>query len=150
MPQPLFDVGEILVPLAVAVGLALPIAFERKRFGRYNVGLRTIPLVALGACAYVLLVHQGPEASPDASARILQGVITGIGFVAGGAILKGTHDVHGLATAASIWNTGAIGASAAFQRYDVGLVLSAVNVVALHFLPADLGGQKGRSEEPSP
>ncbi len=107
MAQPLFDVTGILAPLAAALGLALPIAFERKRWGRFNVGLRTIPLVAIGACAYVLLVRQGEGAGADANARILQGVITGIGFVAGGAILKGTRDVYGLATARSSMATSA-------------------------------------------
>ena len=70
----------------------------------------------------------------DSISRIIQGLITGIGFIGGGAILKDRGSVHGTATAASIWNTGAIGAAAAFGRYEIAIVLSAINFATLRLL----------------
>lgn len=61
--------------------------------------------------------------------------MTGIGFVGGGAILKSAGSVHGTATAASIWNTGAIGAAVAFERYEIAIVLSLINYGSLRLLP---------------
>jgi putative Mg2+ transporter-C (MgtC) family protein len=61
-------------------------------------------------------------------------LITGIGFIGGGAILKEGASVHGTATAASIWNTGAIGAAVAFGRYEIAIVLSFINFVTFRWL----------------
>jgi putative Mg2+ transporter-C (MgtC) family protein len=60
--------------------------------------------------------------------------ITGIGFIGGGAILKDRGNVQGIATAASIWNTGAIGAAVAYGRYEIALVLSVINFATLRFM----------------
>jgi putative Mg2+ transporter-C (MgtC) family protein len=59
--------------------------------------------------------------------------MTGIGFIGGGSILKQGGSVSGTATAASIWNTGAIGAAVAWGRYEIAIALSAVNFVLLRF-----------------
>lgn len=76
-----------------------------------------------------MLVFKGS----DAEARVMYGVITGIGFIGGGAILKGNDQIVGTATAASIWNTGAIGVAVAYSRYEIAVVLSIVNFVILQF-----------------
>jgi len=65
---------------------------------------------------------------------VLQGIITGISFIGGGAILKTKNTVQGTATAASIWNTGLIGMSVAFQRYEIAIVLSVINFITLRFI----------------
>jgi putative Mg2+ transporter-C (MgtC) family protein len=62
--------------------------------------------------------------SPDALARILQGLITGIGFVGGGAILKSDKEVTGASTAAAIWATGALGAAVALARLELALSIA--------------------------
>jgi putative Mg2+ transporter-C (MgtC) family protein len=121
---------QILLSLAGAWLLALPVGWERRRRGHH--GLRTFPLVAVGACAYLLLARKAFGETPDGQARVLQGLMMGIGFIGGGAILKERGEVHGLATAASIWNTGAIGAAIAFGDYLLAGVLSALNLVILH------------------
>ena len=59
----------------------------------------------------------------DAEARVLQGLITGIGFIGGGAILKSGGTVTGTATAASIWNMGLIGIAVAFDRYEIAALM---------------------------
>lgn len=114
-------------PLVAAVLLALPTAWNREASSRI-MGLRTFPLVALGACAYVMVGEAfiGPN-SPDAMARILAGLITGIGFIGGGAILKNDDHVKGTATAASIWITGALGAAVGLQLWLLAVLLSALN-----------------------
>jgi putative Mg2+ transporter-C (MgtC) family protein len=125
--------GTSLAPIAVAFVLALPLGWERERAER-SAGLRTFPLVAMASCGYILIASTALGDRPEAQARVLQGLMTGIGFIGGGAILKGDGTVRGTATAASIWNTGAIGAAAAFDRYDIALVLSVTNLVALRWL----------------
>ncbi len=122
-----------LIYIAVAFALALPIGWERGR-GRASVGFRTLPIVAMAACGFALTVKLMPGANPEAQTRVLQGIITGIGFVGGGAIVKQGTDVRGLVTAASIWNAGAIGVSVGYGRANIAVVLSAANLLTLWLL----------------
>ena len=122
-----------LISVSVAYVLALPVALDREKEVR-SAGLRTFPLVAVASCGYALVAMSILGSSADSLSRIIQGLITGIGFIGGGAILKDRGSVHGTATAASIWNTGAIGAAAAFRRYEIAIVLSAINFATLRLL----------------
>ena len=118
-----------LVQLLIAYILALPIAWDRERETR-SAGIRTFPLVALGSCGYVLIglsIFSGSEPH----ARVLYGLMTGIGFIGGGAILKDKGTVKGTATAASIWITGAVGAAVAWNRYEIAILLSLMNFLSL-------------------
>ena len=63
-----------------------------------------------------------------------QGLLTGIGFIGSGAILKTEGTVRGTATAASIWNTAAVGAAVAYGNYDIAIVLSVANFAVLRWL----------------
>jgi putative Mg2+ transporter-C (MgtC) family protein len=74
--------------------------------------------------------------SPDVAtpSRLLQGLITGIGFVGAGAILKEGINVRGTATAASIWNAGIIGVAVAMESYDVAIILTLLNLLTLRVL----------------
>ena len=121
-----------LVQLGIAFLLAMPIAVDREKASR-SAGLRTFPLVAVSACGY-MLVGISVLDTTDAEARVLQGLITGIGFIGGGAILKSNGSVRGTATAASIWNTGLIGVAVAFHRYEIAILLALINVVTLRFV----------------
>lgn len=109
--------------LAVAYILALPIGWNREREER-SAGLRTFPLVAVASCGFVQAVETMMAHDPAAIARVLEGVIAGIGFLGGGAILQQKHVVKGTATAASLWATGAIGVSAGLGSYDVAVVMT--------------------------
>lgn len=120
-----------LFQLALAFLIAFPVGWNRERTSR-SAGLRTFPLVSVGACAFSLIGIQVLQGS-DAEARIIYGIITGIGFIGGGAILKDRGGVIGTATAASIWNTGAIGTAVAFGLLEIALVLSALNFITLQF-----------------
>ena len=95
--------------------------------------LRTFPLVAVAACGYMLVGLQMFGGADDAQARVMYGIITGMGFIGGGAILKEGASVTGTATAASMWNTGAIGVSVAFNRYEIAVVLSLIHFLILQF-----------------
>ena len=64
-------------------------------------------------------------------ARILEGLITGMGFIGGGAILRQADSVKGTATAASLWVTGAIGAAVGLGSYDVAVMLAIITVATL-------------------
>jgi putative Mg2+ transporter-C (MgtC) family protein len=119
--------------LLVSYLLALPVGWYREREA-HIVGVRTFPLVAMASCGYVLLGMPDFGNSIDAQSHIIQGMVAGIGFIGGGAILKSEGNVHGTATAASIWNTGVIGAAVAEDRYVVAIVLALLNLFALRVL----------------
>ena len=122
-----------LFHIGIACLLAMPVAFDREKRSR-SAGLRTFPLVAMAACGYAL-VGASVLSTTDAEARVLQGIITGIGFIGGGAILKSGSSVRGTATAASIWNMGLIGIAVAFDRFEIAILLSLFNVSVLRFTP---------------
>jgi hypothetical protein len=90
----------------------------------------TNPLVAVVACGF-MMVGMSVIDSTDGEARIFQGIVTGIGFIGGGAIFKDKDRVSGTASAASIWNTGAIGLAVAFNRFEIAIILSLLNFVTL-------------------
>ncbi|QFI69031.1 Mg(2+) transport ATPase protein C [Sinorhizobium alkalisoli] len=136
-----------LTKILIAFALALPIGWERGR-GRYSVGFRTLPIVAVAACGFALVVNTDFPGSAEAQARVLQGVVTGIGFIGGGAIVKLRHNVKGLVTAASIWNAGANGAAVGLGNLNVAVVLSVINLsslVVLAYLNVD-GGKDESSQ----
>ncbi|MET0372932.1 MAG: MgtC/SapB family protein [Rhizorhabdus sp.] len=118
------------IALAVAYGLSIPIGWNREREER-SAGLRTFPLVAIASCGFVQAVETLTADDPAAMARVLEGVIAGIGFLGGGAILQQRGSVKGTATAASLWVTGAIGVAAGLARYDVALMLAIFTMATL-------------------
>ena len=73
----------------------------------------------MASCGYMLIVKETAGVSAETQARLIQGLVAGIGFIGGDAILKESGYVSGLATAASIWNTGAIGVAIASDREEV-------------------------------
>ena len=125
--------GHDFLRIVAAFVFALPIGWERER-EEHGIGVRTFPLVAMASCGFVLLGVTLDPADPAARSRIIQGLIAGIGFIGGGAILKGNGSVHGTATAASIWNMGVMGAAVAQGRFDIGLLLTALNFFTLKVL----------------
>ena len=125
--------GDNALRMAVAYLLGLIIGFERERAER-SAGIRTFPLVAVGSCAYVLIAAGMTGHSADSGSRVIQGVLTGIGFLGGGVIMRHGSTVRGTATAASIWNTGAIGVATALGHYGSAIFLTALNFAALRLL----------------
>jgi putative Mg2+ transporter-C (MgtC) family protein len=116
--------------LLIAYVLALPIGWNRELEER-SAGLRTFPLVAVATCGFVQAVEPITAAHPEALARVIEGLITGMGFIGGGAILRRGDSVKGTATAASLWITGAIGVAVGVGSLDVAVVLAAITVATL-------------------
>lgn len=117
------ELTRVLTRMLVAVALGAAIGMERELRGT-GAGLRTHMLVALGAALFVLVPLQAGMEVADLS-RVLQGLISGIGFLGAGAIIKLSHDreIHGLTTAATVWLTAAIGVAAGMGR-ELTAVLS--------------------------
>lgn len=128
-----YELGRNLVQIMAAFLITLPVAWDREKESR-SMGLRTFPLVAVASCGFIVLGAEvfGWEAEPQA--RLIAGLMTGIGFIGGGAILKGDGTVHGTATAAAIWGTGVIGAACAYSRYEIAIIVSLISFILLRYL----------------
>ena len=122
-----------LVRLLTSFLLALPIGWDREQEDR-SAGVRTLPLVSMGSCGLIVVATRIMGISGDIESRILQGLITGIGFVGAGAILKQEKTIHGMATAASVWNMAVVGAATGFGFYDIAVILALLNLLALRLL----------------
>jgi putative Mg2+ transporter-C (MgtC) family protein len=139
---------QTLLHLSVAFALTGIIGWNREQ-ERHNLGIRAFPIVGVASCGYLLLMHRPPFDTGDLS-RVLQGMITGIGFVGGGAIVKEGVTAHGTATAASVWCAGAIGAAVALDHYPTAILLTLFTMVALRVLlplKTKLDGEKQASTD---
>jgi putative Mg2+ transporter-C (MgtC) family protein len=127
------ELPRTLLNLAVAFVLGFPVGWDRERQD-VAPGLRTYPLLAMGACAYLEIGQFAFRDHVDAQARVFQALVSGIGFIGAGAIIKDRGEVHGLATAVSLWVTVSVGIAASYQLYVLAAVLSATTLVALRLL----------------
>lgn len=102
----------MLLDIILAIVLGFAIGFEREITNKWA-GLRTHMLVCLGSCIFTLLsIHAFPvfAHSPQADpARIAAQILTGIGFIGGGTVLRHGYSIYGLTTAATLWITASIG-----------------------------------------
>lgn len=98
-------------------------------------GLRTHMLVALGTC-FIVVAAVEARMSPTDLSRVIQGLVTGIGFLGGGAILKLTaeHEIHGLTTAASIWMTAAASIAAGLGEVVTAALGLGLGIIVLTLL----------------
>jgi putative Mg2+ transporter-C (MgtC) family protein len=124
-PQSLFDAAFRLC-LALLLGLAL--GWEREQ-GSRSAGLRTYPLLSVCVCGLLLLGQRAGGAAEQAD--VFYGVLSGIGFVGSGAIVKSPERVGGVNAAVSLWVTGAIGAGVAYGRPLISAALSLISVLTL-------------------
>ncbi len=115
--------------IGLAWVLVLPTGWWTEKEGR-SAGIRTFPLVSMASCGLLMIIDN----VDGNGSRVLQGLITGIGFVGGGAIVKDGINVRGTATAASIWAAGAIGAAVALGRVEIAIVLALIDVLTLRAL----------------
>ncbi|MBK1831216.1 MgtC/SapB family protein [Verrucomicrobiaceae bacterium R5-34] len=134
--MPDFDPSSVVRNLSImgiAYLLSLPIGWDREKAAR-SAGVRTFPLVAVSSCAFVLMaVGVDSSGSNEVFSRAYNGVITGLGFLGGGVILKQSKKVHGMTTAAAIWLTGALGMACALERYENAVALAAVCFFSLRY-----------------
>jgi putative Mg2+ transporter-C (MgtC) family protein len=112
---------------ALAAALAFLIGWERESRGS-PAGDRTFAMVALGAAAFTAI---GIEQFPETAEKLLAGVVTGVGFLGAGMIVKEASDVRGLTTAAGIWAVSSIGVVVGAGEYFVGIALTALILLIL-------------------
>lgn len=121
-----------VVNLAMAYKLVLSVDSDREKDDR-SVGYRTFPPVAIAICGFLLIgVAILGRILPDQE-RLLEGLITSVGFIGGGAVLKYRGEAFGTAAAASLWGTGAPGAAVGDDLYHIWVVLSLTTFLTLHF-----------------
>ena len=98
-----------------------------------SAGARTHALVALGGALAMVLIDGQSNGEPQATSRVLQGLITGIGFLGAGVILRAqnAYRVHGLTTAASLWTCALLGAAFGAGQIQLGLVASLAALLVL-------------------
>ena len=125
--------------LAQAALVGAVIGLDRELRGK-PAGLRTVALVALGSAVFVLAAAGlAPANSPDSISRAIQGIVTGIGFLGAGSIIRGqTEDaVRGLTTAASVWLAAAAGIACGLAQWPLVAVASALGVLILILDPVE-------------
>jgi putative Mg2+ transporter-C (MgtC) family protein len=127
-------IAEFALRLAVGVGCGALIGLERQWRARMA-GLRTNALVAAGATLFVLYAVATEDSSPT---RVASYVVSGIGFLGGGVILREGFNVRGLNTAATLWCSAAVGVLAA-SGHLVFTLIGTATVVAIHVLGRPLG-----------
>ena len=116
------EIVRVIVRLVAAMLLGAVVGIQREQTGK-PAGLRTHILVATGGALFILApLEFGMDA--DGLSRVIQGLVTGIGFLGAGAILKLSEErqIAGLTTAAGIWMTAAIGIAVGLGRLGIGLL----------------------------
>jgi putative Mg2+ transporter-C (MgtC) family protein len=127
------DTTEVILRLFAAAAIGACIGLDRE-VRRKPAGMRTHALVALGSALVTLVVVRfDPEvAHVDAISRAVQGIIAGVGFLGGGAILKAEHEmVSGLTTAASIWLVASLGIACGVGQWVAALIALAFALIIL-------------------
>ncbi len=123
-----------VIRLIAAMLLGAFVGYERERAGK-AAGLRTHMLVAMGSALFVIGCTAA-EMSMEGLSRVIQGIVTGLGFIGAGAILKHRDepDTEGLTTAAGIYMTAAIGVAAGLGRLGLALVGAILTWIVLGIL----------------
>lgn len=127
--------AEIELLLRLLAGLAAGVTIGWQRTLRHKrAGIRTFGLVGLGTAVAATLFDEAVH--PDAASRVVQGVLTGIGFLGAGLIVRREDETvpHGLTTAAAVWVTAALGCAAGLGHW---LVASAATIMVLGLLQLD-------------
>jgi putative Mg2+ transporter-C (MgtC) family protein len=127
------QIVHVIVRLAAATLLGALIGIQRERAGK-PAGLRTHMLVTLGTAVFVLACS-GVGMSLEGQSRVIQGVVTGIGFIGAGSILKlsDQRDVQGLTTAAGVWMTAAVGVAVGLGSLGVAILSTVFTIIILSF-----------------
>lgn len=121
----------IIIRLVAAMLLGALLGFQRERAGK-PAGLRTHTLVCVGT-AVVVLACSSSGMNMDGQSRVIQGIVTGIGFIGAGSILKVSEekDIRGLTTAAGLWLTAAVGVAAGLGTLGIAVIVSILALIIL-------------------
>jgi putative Mg2+ transporter-C (MgtC) family protein len=139
---------DLVQRLALAAALGAAIGLERE-YHRKPAGLRTNILIALGSALFTILSLQFAHEGGGSADRIAAQIVTGIGFLGAGAILRSGHNIHGLTTAATIWVNAAVGMAAGAGLYATASITTAITLVVLALLaPLEAYFEKRKDDEP--
>ncbi len=131
------EIIQLIIRLVAAALLGAAIGYEREFRGK-GAGVRTHMLVAMGACLFMLISKYGfSDSDKFDAARVAAGVVSGIGFLGGGLIIKSkTNLITGLTTAAGLWVTGAIGMGAGSGMVLMAVICTAFVLICMEILNA--------------
>lgn len=138
----------VIIRLIASAIFGAVIGFQRESVGK-PAGLRTHILTTVGTTVFVLACS-GYGMSSDGLSRVIQGIVTGIGFLGAGSILKLSEqrDVKGLTTAAGVWMTAAIGVTVGLGGLGLALIATILTLVVLTVLGSlELGSEKMDEEK---
>lgn len=121
-----------MLRLLAAAGLGGAIGVERE-IRHKPAGLRTNMLIAVGSALFTVLSIQ--MGGSDSLARITAQIVTGIGFIGAGAIMRSGENVHGITTASTIWVNAGVGMAAGSGQYGTALVATVITLLVLVVLP---------------
>ena len=146
------QLARVIIRLLAAMLLGGLVGVQRERT-RKPAGLRTHMLVCVATAAFIIACAAGGLTSEGLS-RVIQGIVTGIGFIGAGSILKGNqeHEVKGLTTAASVWMTAAIGVIVGLGSLGIALMITllALIVLALARLEHSIENRHAHPDENNP
>ena len=136
----------VALRLIVAALCGASLGLERE-YHQKPAGLRTNMLIAIGSALFTLVsIDLAPGASPD---RIAAQVVTGIGFLGGGAIIRERGSVHGMTTAATIWVNSAVGMAAGAGHFQTAIATTVFSLVVLALLlPIERYFERRHAERP--
>jgi putative Mg2+ transporter-C (MgtC) family protein len=125
---------DVLGRLLLAIALSSLIGLDRE-YSQKAAGLRTNMLVSLGAAVFVLVPIQSGLTGADSTAlaRSLQGIITGVGFIGAGSVLRGDR-VRGLTSAAAVWISAGIGIASGLGQWQIGLIATGLALMILRLV----------------
>ena len=142
--------GAILLRLAAAVAVGALIGLDRE-LRRKPAGLRTLALVSLGSAVFILeTIDPTRGAYTDTSSRVIQGIVTGVGFLGAGSIMRGASDdsIRGLTTAASIWLAAATGVACGLANWPLVFGGSVLGLLVLVITPVERVIHNRRNTDP--
>lgn len=124
---------DVVLRLFLAAGLGAAIGIERE-LRRKPAGLRTNILIALGSALFTTMSIEITKLGGGTPDRIAAQIVTGVGFLGAGAIMREGTSVHGMTTAATIWVNAAVGVAAGAGEYAMASVGTAITLVVLAVL----------------
>jgi putative Mg2+ transporter-C (MgtC) family protein len=143
--------AELVQRLLTAALLGSVLGFERE-LRQKSAGLRTNILIAIGSALFTLMSYElAGEAQGADPGRLAAQIVTGIGFLGAGAIMRTDSGVHGLTTAATVWVNAAVGVAAGGGEFHLAFIATAVTVVVLlmlHPLEKEIDRRWGKKPNP--
>jgi putative Mg2+ transporter-C (MgtC) family protein len=130
--------GDVFLRLGAAVAAGALIGLDRE-LRRKPAGLRTLALVSLGSAVFILETVDPTRTFTDATSRVIQGIVTGVGFLGAGSILRGASEesIRGLTTAASIWLAAASGIACGLADWPLVVVGCGLGLLVLMITPVE-------------